>query len=129
MGAARRIGFIAAVGLAMVAASASAAPAAGHRVYSVRLTIEADSSAGRIEGTVLTGAPRGYCDVSRIRIREVMPGRNLVVARVRPRGGRWHVRSSRELSRHRVYAEVSGYKLPGRAARCRADRSRKIVAP
>ncbi len=98
-------------------------------VYAVTLTITVDRAAHKIDGTVASEAPGQFCELSTIRLMKAMPGKDRVVARLTPYGNEWHMKSPRPLRGARVYAEVSGYHLPGRPVECLAARSRTVTAP
>jgi hypothetical protein len=114
--------------MATLAITQVAAGGATH-TYSVSLAISVDKAAHKIKGTVVTDAPPEFCDSSTIRVRRVKHGRDDVFARVTPYGGEWHLKSPSSLRGKRVYAEVSGYHLPGRPVVCLAGRSRTVTAP
>lgn len=106
-------------------------PASGEatHVYAVTLTISVDRAAHKLDGTIASDAPGQFCELSTVRLREVMPGKNRVVARLTPYGNEWHMKSPRALRGERVYAEVSGYHLPSRPVECLGARSRTVTAP
>ena len=52
--------------------------------YPVSLTISVDRAADKISGTIVTDAPSEFCEISTIRIRRVMPGKDKVVAGLTP---------------------------------------------
>jgi hypothetical protein len=111
---------------------AVAGPASGGttHTYPVTLTIEVDRAAHRISGTVASDAPAQFCEESTVRIREVMPGRDKVVAFLTPSDlSTWGMRSWKSLRGARVYAEVSTYTLPSRPVVCLGARSRTVTAP
>lgn len=118
------------VSLAMFAAIAATASAgASHHTYSVKLTIEADGAKHVLSGAILSKAPSEFCEEAKIRVREVMPGKDEVVAKLKPRaGGTWSLKTPKKLRGHRVYTETSRYQLPSRPVTCLAGRSPKIVA-
>lgn len=97
--------------------------------YAVTLTISVDRAAHKIDGTVASEAPGQFCELSTVRIRKVMPGKDKVVARLTPYGNEWHMRSPVALRGERVYAEVSPYHLPSRPVECLGARSRTVTAP
>lgn len=98
-------------------------------MYSVTLTISVDRDAGQISGTIVTDAPSEFCDSSTVRIREVAPGHDRVVARLFPEAAEWGMRSTPTLHGARVYAEVLAYHLPSRPVECLGARSRTVTAP
>jgi hypothetical protein len=99
-------------------------------VYPVTLTISVDRQAHEISVTASSDAPAQFCEMSMIRIRRAMPGKDKVVARSFPNDfGEWHLKSPPALRGKRVYAEVSGYHLPSRPVECLAARSRTVTAP
>lgn len=97
--------------------------------YAVTLTIAVDRAAHKIDGTVGSEAPGQFCELSTVRIRKVMPGKDKVVARLAPYANEWHMRSPAALRGERVYAEVSPYHLPSRPVECLGARSRTVTAP
>ncbi len=97
--------------------------------YPVTLTISVDRTAGQLSGAILTDAPSEFCDSSAVRIREVTPGRDRVVARLFPEAAEWRMKSTAALRGARVYAEVLAYHLPQRPVECLAARSRTVTAP
>jgi len=97
--------------------------------YPVTLTISVDRAAGKLSGTIESDAPSEFCDSSTVRIRQAMPGKDKVVARVFPTYGEWRLKSFPALQGKRVYAEVLSYELPQRPVMCLAARSRTVVAP
>ncbi len=125
----RRVLVSVVLAMALGLAGVHAAIAAGTHVYSVSLTLKADSSKRRITGTVVTKAPSEFCDTSKIRVRQVQAGKDHVVAKVKPHNAKWHLDSTGSLRGKRVYAEVSRYHLPNRPVECRAARSPTVTAP
>jgi hypothetical protein len=115
----------------IVALFAVAATAAGEttHTYAVTLTIGVDRAAGKIGGSIVTDAPSEFCDSSTVRVRQAMPGKDKVVARVFPQASEWHLRSSPALRGKRVYAELLPYHLPERPVVCLGARSRTVTAP
>jgi hypothetical protein len=113
---------------ALAAAAVPAAPAAGTHVYSVTLTISVDPAAHRIEGMVSSDAPSEFCELSTVRVRRSMPGKDRVVARLRPGAGKWGMRVRPPLRGKRVYAEILRYHLPSRPVECLGTRSRTVTA-
>jgi hypothetical protein len=97
--------------------------------YAVVLTITVDRAAHKIDGTVASDAPGQFCELSTVRVRKVMPGKDKVVARLTPYGNEWHMKSVPALRGERVYAEVSTYHLPSRPVECLGARSRTVTAP
>jgi hypothetical protein len=118
-----------AVSLAVVAAASSVVSAETTHTYPVTLTISVDRGAGQLSGTILTDAPSEFCDSSTVRIREVTPGHDRVVARLFPQAAEWRMKSTPALRGARVYAEVLAYHLPQRPVECLAARSRTVTAP
>jgi hypothetical protein len=110
------------------AAAVPAVPAAGTHVYSVNLTISVDPAAHRIEGMVSSDAPSEFCELSTVRVRRSMPGKDKVVARLRPGAGKWGMRVRPPLRGKRVYAEILRYHLPSRPVECLGTRSRTVTA-
>ncbi len=110
---------------------ASAQPAAGEttHTYPVSLTISVDRAAHKIGGTIVTDAPSEFCEISTIRVRRIMPGKDKVVAGITPYAGEWRMKSPAALRGERVYAEVSTYHLPSRPVVCLGARSRTVTAP
>jgi hypothetical protein len=122
--------------LALLAASIAAilvlAPLASGgttHTYAVTLTITVDRTAHKLDGTVASDAPGQFCELSTVRMRKVMPGKDKVVARLTPYGNEWHMKSPPALRGERVYAEVSAYHLPSRPVECLGARSRTVTAP
>jgi hypothetical protein len=97
--------------------------------YAVTLTISVDRATHKIDGTVGSDAPGQFCELSTVRLRKVMPGKDKVVARLTPYGNEWHMKSPPALRGERVYAEVSTYHLPSRPVECLGARSRTVTAP
>ncbi len=97
--------------------------------YAVTLTIAVDRAAHKIDGTVASDAPGQFCELSTVRVRKVMPGKDKVVARLTPYGNEWHMKSPPALRGERIYAEVSTYHLPSRPVECLGARSRTVTAP
>lgn len=115
---------------AIVLAAVPVALAETTHVYPVTLTISVDRPAHQIDVSVSSDAPAQFCEMSMIRIRRAMPGKDKTVARAFPNDfGEWHMKSPPALSGERVYAEVSGYHLPSRPVECLAARSRTVTAP
>jgi|GEM_PF-4672973 len=117
---------------AACAALLAAAPAATADVihtYAVSLTISVDRDVGRLSGTISSDAPSEFCDSSTVRIRQTMPGKDKVVARVFPGAGKWGLDSFPAIRGKRVYAEVLAYELPYRPVMCLGARSRAVTAP
>lgn len=125
----RAIG-LAAVAIAIFAGLAATALAgASHHTYSVKLTIEADGAKHVLSGAILSQAPSEFCEEAKVRVREVMPGKDEVVAKLKPHaGGTWSLKTPKKLRGRRVYTETSRYQLPSRPVTCLAGRSPKIVA-
>jgi len=97
--------------------------------YPVTLTISVDREAGKLSGAISSDAPSEFCDSSTVRIRQSMPGKDKVVARVFPTYGEWRLRSFPAIRGKRVYAEVLAYELPQRPVMCLGARSRTVTAP
>ncbi len=97
--------------------------------YAVTLTISVDRAAHKLDGAISSDAPGQFCELSTVRMRKVMPGKDKVVARLTPYGNEWHMKSPPALRGERVYAEVSSYHLPSRPVECLAARSRTVTAP
>ncbi len=106
----------------------SAHASAKTHVYSVEVTIKVDRAAHRIGGTVESDAPGQFCELSKVRVRQVTPGKDRVAAFLTPYAGLWGMPVRQKLRGERVYAEVSAYHLPSRPVRCLAARSRTVVA-
>jgi hypothetical protein len=118
--------------IALVAAVFTIAPAASGETthtYPVALTISVDRAAHKISGTIVTEAPSEFCEISTIRVRRVMPGKDAVVAGITPYAGEWRMKSPSALRGERIYAEVSTYHLPSRPVVCLGARSRTVTAP
>jgi len=116
----------------VAATVAVAAPASGEttHTYPVSLTIAVDRAAKKIEGTVSSEAPAQFCEMSTVRVRRAMPGRDKVVARIFPNDlSAWRMKSPPALRGKRVYAEVLPYHLPERPVICLGTRSRTVTAP
>jgi hypothetical protein len=131
MGRRGKLAIFAAVTAAAIAAVAQLAlGAGGGHTFSVKLTIEADSAAHRVTGAVVSKAPSEFCDSAKIRIRRAMPGKDEVIAKVKPRrGGEWAVKLPAAVRGDRVYAQTSRYQLPSRPVVCLGARSAKVTAP
>lgn len=114
---------------AVLVAAAPAASADVIHTYAVTLTISVDRDAGRLSGTIVSDAPSEFCDSSTVRIRQAMPGKDKVVARVFPGAGKWGLNSFPAIRGKRVYAEVLAYELPYRPVMCLGARSRTVTAP
>jgi hypothetical protein len=128
MGKAKLLGALI-VSVLSILAVAPAAPGETTHTYAVTLTIGVDRDAGRIDGAIVTDAPSEFCDSSTVRIREVAPGHDRVVARLFPEAAEWGMKSTPALQGARVYAEVLAYHLPYRPVECLAARSRAVTAP
>ncbi len=115
--------------IAATLAGAAMAPAETTHTYAVTLTISVDRDAGKISGTILSDAPSEFCDSSTVRVRQVMPGHDKVVARLFPEASEWGMKSPLALRGKRVYAEVLTYHLPQRPVECLGARSRTVTAP
>lgn len=118
--------------VASVAAILAIAPTAfgeTTHTYAVTLTITVDRAADKIDGAVASEAPGQFCELSTVRIRKVMPGKDKVVARLTPYANEWHMKSPPALRGERIYAEVLTYHLPGRPVECLGARSRTVAAP
>jgi hypothetical protein len=125
-------GTLTCIAVALVGASlASASTASGEttHTYPVSLTIAVDRPAHKITGTVVTEAPSEFCDSSTVRILNVVPGKDKVVARLYPVAGEWRMTPRPALRGKRVYAEVLPYHLPQRPVECLGARSRTVTAP
>jgi hypothetical protein len=115
--------------IAAILAIASMALAETAHTYAVTLTISVDRAAHKLDGTIASDAPGQFCELSTVRVRKVMPGKDKVVARLTPYGNEWHMKSPPALRGERIYAEVSTYHLPGRPVECLGARSRTVTAP
>ena len=118
--------------LALIAAIFTIAPAAfgeTTHTYPVSLTISVDRAAHKIGGTIVTDAPSEFCEISTIRVRRVMSGKDKVVAGITPYAGEWRMKSPPALRGERIYAEVLSYHLPSRPVVCLGARSRTVTAP
>jgi hypothetical protein len=131
----RLIPLVAIVALAAaLVAFASAASGRRTHTYQVLISISVDRPGHLISGKVTSEpqAPSFFCEMSSVRITEAMPGKDKVVARVRPseeRLGEWRFTSPSSLHGARLYAETSAYHLPDRPIECLAGRSRTVTAP
>lgn len=112
------------------------APASGRRThtYQVVISISVDRSARLLTGEVTSEpqAPSFFCEASSVRIVEEQPGKDRVVARVRPdleRLAEWRFTVPAALKGARLHAETSAYHLPQRPIECLAGRSRSVTAP
>ncbi|HYP55503.1 MAG TPA: hypothetical protein VEQ41_04280 [Solirubrobacterales bacterium] len=115
---------------AIALAGVSVASAETTHVYPVTLTISVDRQARQIDVSVSSDAPAQFCETSMIRIRRAMPGKDKVIARSFPNDlGEWHLKAPPALRGKRIYAEVSGYRLPERPVECLGARSRTVTAP
>lgn len=125
----RALGLTVALIGALLAIAAVAVGGTTH-TYPVTLRIEVDRPANKIRGEVISDAPAQFCEMSSVRIRRVMRGKDKVVARIFPGDlSTWSMKSQRALRGKRVYAEVSRYRLPERPVVCLAARSRAVTAP
>jgi hypothetical protein len=124
----RRLGAIIVLTTAAVAIAATASGETTH-TYPVSLTISVDRAADKISGTIVTDAPSEFCESSTVRVLRVTPGKDKVVARIYPYGGKWGMKSPAALHGERVYAELLSYHLPSRPVVCLAARSRTVTAP
>ncbi|HEY2477240.1 MAG TPA: hypothetical protein VGI17_00755 [Solirubrobacterales bacterium] len=120
--------------LAALLAIASAAAGRKTHTYQVLISISVDRSAHLISGKVTSEpeAPSFFCEMASLRIREEMPGKDKVVARVYPNEERlaeWKFTVGPSLHGARLYAETSAYHLPSRPIECLAGRSRTVTAP
>jgi hypothetical protein len=118
--------------VASVAAIFAIAPTASGETthtYPVTLTISVDRAAHKIDGAIASEAPGQFCELSTVRIRKVMPGKDKVVARLTPYANEWHMKSPPALRGERIYAEVLTYHLPSRPVECLGARSRTVTAP
>lgn len=117
--------------IASVAAILATSTASGETIhtYAVTLTISVDRAAHKLGGTIVSDAPSEFCDSSTVRVMEVVPGKDKVVARVFPEASEWGLKSFPALKGKRVYAEVLAYHLPQRPVECLAARSRAVTAP
>jgi len=123
-----RLSGVAAVLFAGLALAPWAASETTH-TYPVTLTISVDRAAHKLNGGVITEAPSEFCESSTIRIRKEVPGKDDIVARLKPYGGEWHMKSTAKLRGARVYAEALPYHLPERPVVCLGARSRTVTAP
>lgn len=114
---------------AMLLTSTQPASAETTHTYPVSLTISVDRAAHKLSGTIVTDAPSEFCEISTIRVRRVMPGKDKVVAGIAPYAGEWRMRSPAALRGERIYAEVLTYHLPNRPVVCLGARSRTVTAP
>jgi len=122
--------YAALLSLAMALVATPVASGETTHVYPVTLTIAVDRPAHQIDVSVSSDAPAQFCEMSTIRIRRAMPGKDKVVARSFPNDfGEWHLKTPPALRGERVYAEVSGYHLPSRPVECLGARSRTVTAP
>lgn len=128
MGKGRLLGVLVA-SIAAILAIAPAASAETTHTYTVTLTISVDRTAHKLDGTIASDAPGQFCELSTVRVRKIMPGKDKVVARLTPYGNEWHMKSPPALRGERVYAEVSTYHLPSRPVECLGARSRTVTAP
>lgn len=128
MGKARLLGLLVASAMSVIAIVPVATGETTH-TYAVTLTISVDRDAQKISGTIITDAPSEFCDSSTVRIREITPGHDRVVARLFPEAAKWGMKSTPALRGARVYAEVLAYHLPQRPVECLAGRSRAVTAP
>jgi hypothetical protein len=115
--------------IALILAIPPLAPGEATHTYAVTLTITVDRTAHKLDGVIASDAPGQFCELSTVRIRKVMPGKDKVVARLTPYGNEWHMKSPPALRGERVYAEVSTYHLPSRPVECLGARSRAVTAP
>jgi hypothetical protein len=115
--------------IAAILAIPSLASGETTHTYAVTLTISVDRTAHKLDGTIASDAPGQFCELSTVRIRKVVQGKDKVVARLTPYGNEWHMKSPPGLRGERVYAEVSTYHLPGRPVECFGARSRTVTAP
>ncbi len=115
-----------ALAVAMMLA-AQAAPAKSVHVYTVHLTIEADG--GKLHGTVVSAAPYEECEGAKVKIKQVLPGADKTVAKVKPAAREWSLATSGDLRGAAVYAETSAYEVPAKAVRCLGARSKTVTAP
>jgi hypothetical protein len=113
----------------MVLAGVPVASGESTHTYAVTLTIGVDRAAGKLSGTIESDAPSEFCDSSTVRVRQAMPGKDKVVARVFPTYSAWRLKSFPALRGKRVYAEVLTYHLPERPVVCLGARSRTVTAP
>lgn len=122
---------VAAIAAILTAIAIAIGTASGEttHTYAVTLTIGVDRAAHRISGTIVTEAPSEFCDSSAVRVMEVVPGKDKVMARVFPEASEWGLSSFPALKGKRVYAEVLAYHLPQRPVECLAARSRAVTAP
>jgi hypothetical protein len=115
--------------MAALAMPALAASETTH-TYPVTVTISVDRTGHRITGGVDSEAPAQFCEQAAVRLRQVMRGKDRVIARIRPNElGEWSFRSKPKLRGKRLYAETSEYHLPSRPVVCLAGRSRTVTAP
>jgi hypothetical protein len=116
--------------LAALMALGGAATAEDTHTYSVTVTIAVDRAAGKIGGEVISDAPAQFCEMSTVRVRRAMPGKDKVVARIFPSDvSTWSLKPGPGLKGAKVYAETSEYHLPSRPIVCLAARSRAVTAP
>lgn len=98
--------------------------------YPVTVIIKVDRTAHKIGGEVISDAPAQFCEMSSVRVRRVMRGKDKVVARISTSDiSKWSMKSWRALRGKRVYAETVRYRLPSRPVVCLAARSRSVTAP
>jgi hypothetical protein len=124
----RRLETLIAAITAMLTVTVTASGETTH-IYPVTVTISVDRAAHGIGGAIVTDAPSEFCDSSTVRVMQAMPGKDKVLARVRPVYGEWHLKSFPALKGKRVYAEILAYHLPERPVECLAARSRTVTAP
>lgn len=121
---------------ALASAVALASTASGRRTHTYQplISISVDRSTHLISGKVTSEpqAPSFFCETSSVRIVRVMPGKDKVVARVRPnleQLAEWRFTAPTALHGAQLYAETSAYHLPDRPIECLAGRSRTVTAP
>jgi hypothetical protein len=120
---------VAAAAILAISAAPQQVSGSGTHVFSVSLTISVDRAAHELKGEVITEAPSEFCDSSTLRLLRQAPGKDEVVARVRPYIGKWHLKSPQGARGDRVYIEVLKYHLPERPVICLGARSRAVTAP
>jgi hypothetical protein len=118
------------VALPLLAGAAPGVSGETTHVFSVTLTIYVDRAEHRVKGTITSpDAPSEFCDRAMIRLMQVKPGKDKKANSDWPTDGRWGFKIKAGLRGERVYAEVLGYKIPGRPVICKGAKSRIVSAP
>ncbi len=130
----RVISLLAVAALAALMALSPAASGRRTHTYQVVISVSVDRSAHLLTGKVTSEpqAPSFFCEASAVRIVEAMPGKDRVVARVRPdleHLAEWRFTVPDALRGTKLHAETSAYHLPQRPIQCLAGRSRDVTAP